>query len=53
MVSTPERINFGSIAGRDLAAMWNGREYRTFRERLSSDDPPGVCAACAVYRGTF
>ena len=53
MVSTPDRINFGSIADRDFASIWNSAEYEAFRERLDSDDPPEVCRSCAVYAGMF
>jgi MoaA/NifB/PqqE/SkfB family radical SAM enzyme len=52
MVSTPDRINFGSMRDRP-AEVWEGPEYREFRERLASDDPPDVCRSCSVYRGTF
>lgn len=53
MVSTPDRINFGNVANQPLAEIWNGPVYEAFRERLSSDHPPEICAACSVYSGTF
>ncbi len=53
MVATPDRINFGSLTERGVEAVWNGPEYREFRARLSSDDPPEVCKSCSVYSHTF
>jgi len=52
MVSTPDRVNFGNF-GDDVESVWNGEAYQAFREQLSSDHPPDVCAACSIYRGTF
>jgi MoaA/NifB/PqqE/SkfB family radical SAM enzyme len=53
MVSTPDRINFGSMAERGAEAVWNGDAYRAFRDALSSETPPEVCRSCAIYSGTF
>jgi radical SAM protein with 4Fe4S-binding SPASM domain len=53
MVSTPDRINFGSIAEHGLADLWNSPAYEAFREQLDSDEPPEVCRSCAVYAGIF
>jgi hypothetical protein len=53
MVSTPDRANFGSLADNSVAEIWNGPAYSAFRERLSSDTPPDICAACSIYRGVF
>jgi radical SAM protein with 4Fe4S-binding SPASM domain len=53
MVSTADRINFGSVQGRGLERVWNGPQYEEFRGQLGSDDPPAVCRSCSVYRGTF
>lgn len=53
MVSTPDRVNFGSIAGQDFASIWRGADYEAFRARLDSDEPPEVCRSCAVYTGMF
>jgi MoaA/NifB/PqqE/SkfB family radical SAM enzyme len=53
MVATPDRVNFGSMAGHGAAAIWNGADYHAFRDRLSSDDPPEVCRSCSVYNRTF
>lgn len=53
MVSTPDRVNFGSMAEQPVSHIWNGPEYMAFREQLSSDSPPEICRACSIYRGTF
>jgi radical SAM protein with 4Fe4S-binding SPASM domain len=53
MVSTPDRVNFGSMAQNGVVRVWNSDAYRRFRERLASDDPPEICRGCAVYQGTF
>ena len=53
MVATPDRIHFGDMAQDGVAAVWNNREYSSFREQLASGPPPEVCASCAVYSGTF
>ena len=53
MVSTPDRVNFGRIIDVPVENVWNGEAYAAFREQLSSDTPPEVCAACSIYRGIF
>lgn len=53
MVSTPDRINFGKLAEQGADALWNGAPYQTFRDQLSSDEPPEVCRSCSIYSGTF
>jgi MoaA/NifB/PqqE/SkfB family radical SAM enzyme len=53
MISTPDRGSLGKIDEHPLIEIWDGNDYRAFREALSSERPPGVCAACAVYNGTF
>ncbi len=53
MVATPDRANFGRVADRGAAAVWNGADYHAFRDHLSSDDPPDVCRSCSVYSRTF
>lgn len=53
MVATPDRASFGSMARDGVAAVWNGNEATTFRDRLDSDDPPEICRSCALYHGTF
>ena len=53
MVSTPDRIHFGSMAEQGAAAVWNSRAYQAFRDALSTESPPEVCRSCAIYSGTF
>jgi radical SAM protein with 4Fe4S-binding SPASM domain len=53
MVSTPDRINFGSINERPAEELWNGADYQEFRAQLSSEQPPEVCRSCSVYKGVF
>src|SRR5271157_64470 len=53
MVATPDRIQLGSMAERGALAIWNGQDYQTFRDQLSSDNPPEVCRSCSIYSGTF
>jgi radical SAM protein with 4Fe4S-binding SPASM domain len=53
MIATPDRLNFGSMTERGVAAIWNGEAYERFRRQLASDDPPDICRSCSVYSGTF
>ena len=53
MVSTPDRINFGSVAERSVETVWNGSGYQQFRDQLASDSPPEICRSCSIYKGTF
>ena len=53
MVSTPDRINFGTINEQSAEQLWHGEHYEQFRQDLSSEEPPEVCRACSVYSGTF
>ncbi|HWE39409.1 MAG TPA: SPASM domain-containing protein [Isosphaeraceae bacterium] len=53
MVATPDRAHLGDMARDGAEAVWNGPEYRAFRDALSSDEPPEICRSCAVYSGTF
>jgi MoaA/NifB/PqqE/SkfB family radical SAM enzyme len=53
MISTPDRLNFGKVDGHDLGSIWNGEPYRAFRSALNSDQPPELCQACSIYKGTF
>lgn len=53
MVSTPDRINFGQVDGRDFATIWTGEDFQRFRGRLDSDTPPEICRSCSIYSGTF
>lgn len=51
MVGAAERLSFGSMAREGVVRVWNSDEYRDFRARLASDEPPAVCVGCAVYSG--
>ena len=53
MIGTPDRLNFGNAGVHGAASLWRGADYRAFRERLASDDPPDICRSCALYHGTF
>ena len=53
MVMGEDRVTMGSLADTDLADIWTGEAYARFRTALLTDDPPGVCAGCSLYRGTF
>jgi radical SAM protein with 4Fe4S-binding SPASM domain len=53
MVSTPDRIHFGSMAERGVEPVWNGEAYEAFRDALSTETPPEVCRSCSIYSGTF
>ncbi|HEU5098680.1 MAG TPA: SPASM domain-containing protein [Roseiflexaceae bacterium] len=53
MVSTPDRINFGSVVEHGVAQVWASEPYQIFRDQLNSDQPPEICRSCAVYNGTF
>jgi radical SAM protein with 4Fe4S-binding SPASM domain len=53
MVSTPDRMNFGSIHGVPFNEIWNSPAYRDFRERFDSANPPEICKTCSVYQGIF
>jgi MoaA/NifB/PqqE/SkfB family radical SAM enzyme len=53
MVATPDRISLGDMARDGAMAVWQGEDYRDFREALSSEMPPEVCRSCAIYSGTF
>jgi radical SAM protein with 4Fe4S-binding SPASM domain len=53
MVSTPDRANLGNMAHSDIAEIWNGPLYRSFRTALRSDNPPEICRGCGIYKGTF
>ena len=53
MVSTPDRINFGSMAEDGVETIWNNTGFTTFRDQLDSDTPPEICRSCSIYTGTF
>jgi MoaA/NifB/PqqE/SkfB family radical SAM enzyme len=49
MVNAADRLSFGNMSRDGVVRVWNSEEYRDFRARLASDQPPAVCAGCAVY----
>lgn len=51
MVNAADRLSFGNMSRDGVVRVWNSDEYREFRARLVSDEPPAVCAGCAVYSG--
>jgi MoaA/NifB/PqqE/SkfB family radical SAM enzyme len=53
MVATPDRANFGNMLRDAVAPVWSNADYRRFRARLASDDPPEICRGCAIYQGRF
>lgn len=53
MVGTPDRATLGDLRRGTFVDVWEGEQYRDFRARLDSPDPPDICRSCAVYRGTF
>jgi hypothetical protein len=53
MVMGSDRVTLGRLEDQSFTGIWRGQDYESFRERLSSDDPPSVCAGCSVYRGRF
>lgn len=53
LVTSLDRIGFGNVLREGVVQVWNSEEYRAFRERLASGDPPEVCRGCAVRLGTL
>ena len=53
MIATPDRFQFGNVLMDSALDVWNGDKAEEFRRRLDSDDPPDLCASCAVYKGIF
>lgn len=56
MVATADRASFGNVfdtPANGLAERWRSPAAQDFRQALASDEPPGVCRSCALYRGTF
>ena len=53
MISTPDRANFGRIDQASISEIWSDEAYEAFRSGLRNGTPPDVCAACAIYKGTF
>lgn len=53
MISTPDRMSMGNALREGVGAVWNSDQFESFREALSSEQPPEICRSCAVYNGTF
>lgn len=47
--SDPGIINFGNIMESGFSKIWNGEEYKKFREALRSDKRPSICVDCTAY----
>jgi MoaA/NifB/PqqE/SkfB family radical SAM enzyme len=43
-----EHYTLGDATQQTVRAIWNGDVYRSFREALLSDEPPGACAGCGL-----
>ncbi|HEY1362640.1 MAG TPA: radical SAM protein [Xanthobacteraceae bacterium] len=43
-----ESYTLGDATQQSLREIWNGPAYRSFREALLSDRPPGTCANCGL-----
>jgi MoaA/NifB/PqqE/SkfB family radical SAM enzyme len=43
-----ENYTLGDAAQQTLREIWNGAAYRSFRDALLSDKPPGCCANCGL-----
>ena len=46
MVATPDGAQLGNMVQDGAQAVWNGPDYQTFRDQLSSEQPPEVCRSC-------
>jgi hypothetical protein len=53
MVMGSDRATLGELRNHSFPEIWHGAAYEAFRTDLLSDDPPAVCAGCAVYQGRF
>jgi hypothetical protein len=53
MVMGSDRVMLGRLGDAEFGEIWHGDAYQDFRARLLTDDPPEVCAGCALYRGVF
>jgi radical SAM protein with 4Fe4S-binding SPASM domain len=43
-----ENFTLGNAKDAPLREIWNGPEYRSFREALLSSSPPKACAGCGL-----
>jgi radical SAM protein with 4Fe4S-binding SPASM domain len=53
MVMGSDRATLGDLRSQAFPDIWHGPAYEAFRTDLLSDEPPDVCAGCAVYHGRF
>ena len=53
MLMGRDRGVMGSIGDTPFGELWRGEPYRDLREQLTTDEPPDMCAGCAVYRRRF
>ncbi len=52
-IATPDRLHLGDVNQQRLLDLWNGQGYESFRQQLSSEEPPEICRSCAMYTHTF
>ena len=48
-----DRAVLGDAKAEGFAAVWTSEDYREFRAKLLTDEPPDVCAGCSMYRHVF
>ncbi len=48
-----DRAVLGDASADGFAAVWGNEDYRAFRAKLLTDEPPDVCAGCSMYRRVF
>jgi radical SAM protein with 4Fe4S-binding SPASM domain len=48
-----DRAVLGDARAEGFAAVWASEDYREFRAKLLTDEPPAVCAGCSMYRHVF
>lgn len=53
MVMGPGRVALGNANAGSFAEIWEGEEFRRFREGLTNGRPHPVCRGCSMYHGTF
>jgi radical SAM protein with 4Fe4S-binding SPASM domain len=53
MLMGRDRGVVGSIGDQPFGEVWNDEPYQRLREQLVRDEPPDMCAGCAVYHRRF
>ena len=48
-----DRAVLGDAKKDGFATVWESDEYRQFRAKLLTEEPPDVCAGCSMYRHVF